>query len=97
MRRRGILPRTRLLWRILRSAQHVGRGSFIEWALTAGAIIEQRECGKAIVERQNQLASLDLGDFPAADIVADSRTHDLLLRAGANNRARALPVHHDAN
>src|SRR5262249_3544443 len=57
--------------------------------------IEQRECCDATAERQDELPSLDLGDRPSADFVANLRAERLFLRSNQHDDACTLPVHHN--
>src|SRR6266550_9584687 len=59
-------------------------------------IVEKLEGGEAAVKRQHHLASFDLTDLPSVDVVADLRAQQFSVGARANDGARALSVHHDA-
>src|SRR4029453_19100381 len=59
-------------------------------------VAEQCERREAAVERENHPTSIDLSDFPAADVVAD--LYAISLRCSrANQSTRTFIVHHDAN
>jgi hypothetical protein len=63
----------------------------------AGTIAgEHRERGEAAVEKQNQTPPFDLGNLPATNVVTDSHTHNAGRRTGADNGARFIAIHHNA-
>jgi hypothetical protein len=57
--------------------------------------VEQHERCAAFVQRQHKAAALDLADLPSADVVTNLDAINLI-RAGADDGARAFIVYHDA-
>src|SRR5262249_39628179 len=95
LRRGGLRRRlwyAALLRLVLRSVRRRGT-RIIGWSRTAFAI-EQRERRQAPIEHENQTTSVDLRDFPAADIVADLHARDLC-RTRTNDGARAFAVYYN--
>ena len=99
-RRRSILPHLILL--ILRlcltRGLGIGRRRFRPGTRRAvGAVAgEHQERGDPVVERQYQPPPVDLGDLPAADVIAYADAHDLVRRTGADDGLRSVAIHHDA-
>src|SRR5258708_1607651 len=76
----------------------IGRLRFLIGARCASGTVasEHHERGDPVVERQYQPPPVDLGDLPAADVVAYSHAHDLLRRTGADDGVRFVAIHHNA-
>src|SRR5712664_3311064 len=89
---RWSLLRLNLSLRIFRSLRRRATASI----RFAAIIVEKLEGGEAAIKRQHHLAPFDLTDLPSVDVVADLRTQQFSAGARANDRARALAVHHDA-